>query len=418
MGGMAMSGARHLAKGERPALRDVLLTPANMRRVANELAHMRGAAMKIGQLMSMDTGDVLPPELVEILARLRSDAHFMPQRQLKQVLIANWGSDWMRHFARFDVRPIAAASIGQVHRAQLRDGRDVAVKVQYPGVARSIDSDVSNVGALVQVSGLLPAGFDLAPYLDEARRQLREETDYLQEGRYLTAYSAKVAADDRFVLPELYGDWTTSDILVISFVEGRPIEDARSLPQADRDRIATDLIDLLLAEVFRFGLMQTDPNFANYRYNYDTRRIVLLDFGATRRLKPATSALYHDLMSAGLAQDTRRVEQAATALGVIGPDIASAHRAQILTMIQTVFDALRAGDPFDFATTKLSDRLQVDGMALAEAGFVPPPLPMDVLYLQRKFGGIFLLANRLQARVPVRALLESYLAAPAPQSVS
>ena len=150
-GNMALRGAAELGRGKRPQFRDLLMTPANMSRVADQLAKMRGAAMKVGQLVSMDTGDVLPPELADIFARLRDDAHFMPPAQLKKVLATHWPNGWLGQFQSFDVRPIAAASIGQVHRAQTRDGRDMAIKVQYPGVAQSIDSDVANVGALVRM---------------------------------------------------------------------------------------------------------------------------------------------------------------------------------------------------------------------------------------------------------------------------
>ena len=155
-GNMAMGALAQLGQGQRPKARDLLLTPRNITRVAEQLAQMRGAAMKIGQLVSMDSGEVLPPELAQIMARLRDDAHFMPPAQLKQVLNTEWPANWLRAFRKFDVRPIAAASIGQVHRAQLKGGRDLAIKVQYPGVAKSIDADVANVGALMRMSGLLP----------------------------------------------------------------------------------------------------------------------------------------------------------------------------------------------------------------------------------------------------------------------
>ena len=139
-GNMAMGGMAQLGRGERPDWRGLLMTPKNVTRIADELSKMRGAAMKIGQLVSMDAGDVLPPELSQIMARLRDNADFMPPSQLKKVLASQWPAGWLKDFSRFDVRPIAAASIGQVHRATLRDGRELAIKVQYPGVARSIDS--------------------------------------------------------------------------------------------------------------------------------------------------------------------------------------------------------------------------------------------------------------------------------------
>jgi len=139
----------------------MLLTPANARRVTHQLAQLRGAAMKVGQLLSMDAGDLLPPELGDILSRLRADARPMPMSQLVTVLNANWGEGWDRHFRQFSFSPVAAASIGQVHLAQTIDGRHLAIKVQYPGVRQSIDSDIDNVASLLRISGLLPRGLDI-----------------------------------------------------------------------------------------------------------------------------------------------------------------------------------------------------------------------------------------------------------------
>ncbi|MEW9920134.1 ABC1 kinase family protein [Marimonas sp. MJW-29] len=408
-GNMAVQGIAQLGRGQRPSMRNLLLTPANMNRVAEQLAQMRGAAMKIGQLVSMDTGEVLPPELAQIMARLRDNAHFMPPAQLKQVLNAEWPAGWLGKFAKFDVHPIAAASIGQVHRAQLKDGRDLAIKVQYPGVARSIDSDVANVGALIRMTGLLPKGFELAPYLAEARKQLHDETDYLREGAALARFGALLGSHAHFVVPELQADWSTQQVLSMSYVPGTPIEEAAALPQEDRNRIAARLVELTLEELFGFGVMQTDPNFANFRYQTDTGRIVLLDFGATRDIPAQISDQYRRMMRAGLEDDPKTLKEVAVEIGFIGTATKEAHRRQIVDMVRTVFAALRAEPLFDFAQTALSRQMQAQGMALAEDGFVPPPLPIDVLLLQRKFGGVFLLANRLRARVNVLAMLERFL---------
>lgn len=408
-GHMAVNGVAQLGKGQRPSLRGLLLTPRNITRVAEELAKMRGAAMKIGQLMSMDTGDVLPPELSQIMARLRDDAHIMPPAQLKKVLNANWPVNWLRDFKKFDVRPIAAASIGQVHRAQLKDGRDLAIKVQYPGVAESIDSDVANVGALIKMTGLLPKGFALGPYLEEARKQLHEETDYAREGQQLARFGDLLAGQGGFVVPDLQADWSTPQILAMSYVEGAPIEDLADASQDLRDRAAADLIQLTLQELFTFGLMQTDPNFANYRYDAAAGRIVLLDFGATRAIAPEIQAQYRDLMVAGLADDLAALERVIAEIGFVAPDTVERHRDQIIAMIRLVFAELRHGPRVDFTRTALSEEMQKRGMALANDAFVPPPLPIDVVFLQRKFGGMFLLAARLRAQVDVLGLLDEYL---------
>lgn len=408
-GNMALNGLAQWGKGQRPMMKDLLLTPRNISRVADQLAKMRGAAMKVGQLVSMDTGDMLPPELAQIMARLRDDAHFMPPAQLKQVLNAQWPANWINQFKTFDVRPIAAASIGQVHKVTLKDGRDLAIKVQYPGVAKSIDSDVANVAALIRMSGLLPKGLDLAPYLAEARAQLHEETDYIREAAQTKRFADLLADQPQFVVPKLVDDWSTSQILAMSFEPGIAVEEAANDPQEIRDQIATHLIALTLREIFDFGFMQTDPNFANYRYQSDTGRIVLLDFGAARDISAPVARQYRRLLQAGLKDDAAGIQQIAQEIGFIDHATVRNHCTQVITMIRLVMKALQDAPLVDFGKVELSQRLQAEGIALAEDGFVPPPLPIEVLLLQRKFGGVFLLASRLGARVDVVGLLRPYL---------
>ena len=406
---MALNGVKQLAQGKRPSLRNLLLTPSNVKRVSDQLAQMRGAAMKIGQLMSMDAGDVLPPELSQILVRLRDNAHPMPPAQLKRVLNAEWPAQWLRSFHKFDVQPIAAASIGQVHRGQLTDGRDLAIKVQYPGVAKSIDSDVANVGVLMRMSGLLPKGFELASYLEEGRKQLHEETNYNREATQLKRFGDLLADKTQFVVPEIHGDWSTANILTMTYVAGVPIESVAEETQEIRDQVAKDLIDLTIHELFSFGVMQTDPNFANYLYQPDNQRIVLLDFGATHKISPPLVQIYHQLMLAGLSGDDVALEETIEGIGFIDENTKDSQRKQIVHMVKLVFNTLQNNRYLDFADTKLATHLQDSAMALAKDGFLPPPLPIDVLLLQRKFGGMFLLAAKLAARVDVVSLLADHL---------
>jgi predicted unusual protein kinase regulating ubiquinone biosynthesis (AarF/ABC1/UbiB family) len=408
-GKMAATGLREAARGNRPSVKDLLLTPANIQRIADDLARMRGAAMKVGQLLSMDTGDVLPPELNQIMARLRADADYMPLKQLKAVLNKNWGNGWLHKFERFDVRPLAAASIGQVHRAKTRDGRDMAIKVQYPGVAHSIDSDVANVAALIKLSGLLPRGFELTPYMEEARRQLQEEADYEREGQCLHDFRQLLQDDDAFVVPEFYEDFTTEHVLAMSYVGSQPIEYAVKLDQARRNRIAESLVTLVLRELCDFRFMQTDPNFANYRFDPQADRLVLLDFGATRRFQNKIVDQYCRLFQVGLAGDHDELKSLAHEIGIITLETAPHHQQAVLEMIETVFAAFRTHAAFDFGDTVLMQKMNAAGSALVADGFVPPPVPMDVLFLQRKLGGTFLIANRLKAQLPIREVVGRFV---------
>ena len=404
-GRMAVDGVWQWGQGSRPTTRDLFLTPSNIQRVADELARMRGAAMKIGQLVSMDTGDVLPSELAQIMARLRADADFMPPKQLRDVLDAEWGTGWRHQFAQFDVRPIAAASIGQVHRARLPDGTDLAIKVQYPGIARSIDSDVANVGRLIRMSGLLPEGFELGPYLDEARAQLKEEADYMAEAAHLQRFGQLLERDPRFKLPHLYAPLTTQKVLAMTFVPSDGIESVANLAQETRDQVMYDLCALMLRELFSFGTMQTDPNFANYRFDPASGRVVLLDFGATRAVPQDLADQMRALIRAGMAGARSDVARIVAVMGLVPDTVKDPFRTRILDMIMIVFDETRAAPLLDLGTSDLSRRLQREGEALAADGFVPPPVPMDLLYVQRKVAGMFLLASRLRARVPVAELI-------------
>ncbi len=410
---MLAEGARRLAGGERPHMRDLLLTPGNIIQITERLSHLRGAAMKLGQMISMDAGDILPPELAQIMARLRDDAYHMRPQQLQQVLAKEWGKDWRRRFRRFEARPIAAASIGQVHRATTLDGRDLAIKVQYPGVRESIDADVDNVATLLRLTGQLPRGLDLAPLLADAKRQLAEEADYRREGELMMQFTGLLAATPEVVVPVLDPEFSTDRVLAMTYLEGQPIETLEAAPQDTRDAAMRTLISLVLREMFEFGVMQTDPNFANYRYQPDTGRLVLLDFGAARPIARATLEGYRQLFRAGLAGDRDAVRDAAVAAGFLGDGAVSRHRARIDMMIDIVIGEVTREGPFDFGDRRLVEVLRDDGMAIAADTATWHVPPADVLFVQRKIGGTALLAARLNARVDVRSLASQWLDQPA-----
>lgn len=408
-GGMLAEGMRRLARGERPRLSDLLLTPANAMRATEQLSRLRGAAMKLGQMISLDAGDLLPAELTTILARLRDAAHFMPPGQLNKVLAAQWGTHWRSRFASFETTPIAAASIGQVHRASLHDGRAIAVKVQFPGVADSISADVDNVAALLRISGLLPAGLDIGPLLTEAKRQLYEEADYLREAEQMQRYGALLAGSDRFVVPACLPELSGQRVLAMEFVEGEPIEVLATAAQGVRDRAMEDLLGLVMRELFEFGFMQTDPNFANFRWQSDRGRIALLDFGAARAVPPATAAAYRRLLEAGLAQDRSALVAALQAAGFISAQVAYHHAHALEAIIEVLITHMSRPGLFDFADRSFVEQLRGHAQPIVadRASWHLPPA--ELLFVQRKISGTALLAVKLRARLPLLAMLGAAL---------
>lgn len=408
-GNMLAHGTAQLAAGKRPRVKDLLLTPKNALRLTRQLAEMRGAAMKLGQILSMDTGDLLPRELADILAALRNAAYAMPDAQLHEVLAQELGPDYEIKLKHFEERPFAAASIGQVHRLSTRQGQPAVLKVQYPGVRESIDADVDNLAGLLRVSGLLPKHLDMGPLLAEAKSQLHEEADYEQEARYLKAFVKALGEDERFLLPRVIPHLSASRALGMTFVPGVPIEDVAFEDAEERNRVAALLFELLMIELFELRLVQTDPNFANYQYNRDTGQVVLLDFGASRRFSAALARSYRDLLAGAVDGDRKTMVKAAEAVGYqLGPE-GSLYQQTLLELADIVLVPLTLNAPYDFGNSPIPQQLmrRIEPLKSDRSFWEVPPV--DVAYIHRKIGGLFMLAARLNAKVNVHELLVPWL---------
>ena len=350
---MLAEGVRQVARGKLPRAADLVLTPANARRVTEKLSELRGAAMKVGQLLSMDAGDLLPAELTAIMARLRADAKPMPMSEVVAVMQASFGQGWEHRFRRFSFTPLAAASIGQVHAAVSQGGRQLALKIQYPGIVRSIDSDVENVATLLKLSRLVPCDLDLHPLLQEAKRQLHEEADYRLEAGHLKRFAVALADQPEYLLPGVDEDLTRDNILAMDFLEGVPIDSLGTASQITRDRITRQLLELLFLELFRFGMIQTDPNFANYICNTRTRQLGLLDFGATRDYPAAVIEAYRGLLEAALREDYAAMSESAEAIGYFSKNIHASQRAAVLKLFVLATEPARTAGCFDFGAGDL-----------------------------------------------------------------
>lgn len=411
--GAAAEGFRRIARGQAPEFASAILSGKSAQRLASRLAKLRGAAMKLGQLVSLQGEELLPPEFAQALAILRAQAAPMPAAQVRRVLGREYGKGWEKRFRHFEWEPVAAASIGQVHRATARDGRDLALKIQYPGVARSIASDVDNVAVLLRLFNLLPLGIDVAATAAEAKRQLAQEADYEAEGRFLEGYAKLVADEPLLAVPRVHWDLTTPRVMAMDFMQGEPLEDVLAEPARKRDAVGTVLERLLFRELFEFRVMQTDPNFANYLYQPATGRVVLLDFGATRRFDDAFVTSYARITRAVVDDDRERVAREAIAIGYAAPDDPPERVQAVVDVIYLVCEPLRKKGAYDFPASNLPARVRDLGYDLMiRRGLVRAP-PPQTIFLHRKLVGSFLLLARIGARVDARSLvLESLGKAP------
>ncbi len=408
-GNVIAEGTKQIAKGNKPKAKDLLLTPQNIARLTDQLAHLRGAAMKLGQMLSMDAGDVLEPDLADILSRLRSNADPMPAKQLNAVMENALGTNWKTEFLSFNFKPIASASIGQVHQAYSDAGDNLAVKVQYPGVRKSIDSDVDNVGTLLKVVGLIPESVDYKGLLEEAKKQLHDEADYAREAHFAIRYHDALKDHPHFVVPKIHTESSSDAVLAMEFIDGSPIEQIEHYDQSTRDFVMHSLLELLFRELFEFKMVQTDPNFANYLYIENTRQIGLLDFGATREYSEQFSTGYRQAFVSVVNDDEQGLNNALEQIGFFSKTIMPAQRQAILDLVKMACEPMLVDEPYDFKASGLAQKLREAGTILSmEQDYWHTP-PADALFLHRKIGGMYLLAARIGAKVNIRQLVSPYL---------
>ena len=408
--GAVAEGVRRVAGS--PAVHSLMLTEANALRLARRLSGLRGAAMKVGQMLSLQGADVLPPEVTGALAILRAEADAMPHAQLRRVLGQAYGAGWEQRLRDFDVAPVAAASIGEVHRATTVDGRQLALKIQYPGVAHSIDSDIQNVAAILRLTHVLPRDVDFSELLAEAKRQLRRETNYYIEAEFQRRYRALVADEPDLVVPRVHEDFTTARILAMDFIDGVPLESLGdgTAPQRVRDHIGTLLYSLVLRELFEFHFVQSDPNFANYLYLPGTGQVALLDFGGSRDIPARFAQGYARAFDAGANGARGALREALREIGFLRAEEPAAVSEAFVDLFLIGCEPFQPRGAYDFAASNVLGRIREVGVDLAfrAGGFhLPPP---DAVFLNRKLVGTFLLCARLRARVDVHALLQTALA--------
>jgi aarF domain-containing kinase len=386
----------------------LMLSPGNLEILVAKLSRMRGAALKLGQIISFQDVKMLPPAIHEVLQRVQDSADYMPASQRNQVLASNLGSDWRELFDSFEEVPIAAASIGQVHKAVLKSTKQpVAVKVQYPGVANSIDSDLNNLSILLTASRLLPKGLFLDKTIANARTELGWECDYLREAEWQMRFREALADDaDAFFVPKVYAEASGREVLTADFVYGTGVAKLPSLSQEKRDWIGTQILRLSLREIVEFKFMQTDPNWTNFLYNDKDGKIELLDFGASRAYPDEFVEPYIKVLIAASQNDRNAIRDLSIQLGYLtgaeSPAMLDAHIQSVLTLAEPF--STSGPELYDFRDQTITDRVRSLIPVMVKERLAPPP--EETYSLHRKLSGAFLLCARLGSRVPCRELFE------------
>jgi aarF domain-containing kinase len=362
-------------------------------------------------MMSFQDSKMLPGPIQEVMQRVQDRADYMPSWQRDRVLVANLGSDWRDLFDAFEEKPMAAASIGQVHEARLKsNGKKVAVKIQFPGVADSINSDLDNLGMLLAATKLLPKGLYLDKTIENARVELGWECDYEREADCARRYKALLADEqDTFAVPSIHAEASGKQVLTMDFMGGTGVTRISSFSQGQRDWIGTQILRLCLREITEFRFMQTDPNWTNFLYNPADNRLELLDFGASRDYPEEFVRQYVQLLEAASRSDRDAVAALSRKLGYLtgheSKVMMEAHINSVTTLAEPFLSA--APEVYDFEGQTITERVKAFIPVMLRERLAPPP--EETYSLHRKLSGAFLLCARLGSRVRCKELFQSSL---------
>jgi predicted unusual protein kinase regulating ubiquinone biosynthesis (AarF/ABC1/UbiB family) len=432
-----LAGTRYMAKAagsllapraERESLRRAALGE-QARFLVAELGKLKGSVVKIGQMMAIYGEHFLPGEVTAALHTLEDRSVALEWNVIRDELRRELGA---RRLAELDIEPvpIAAASLGQVHLARRRvDGLAICLKVQYPGVADSIDSDIDTVAGLLRLGRLAraSAGADFSGWLDEVRTMLRHEVDYRLEAGTTAAWHRRLKRDPRYVVPAVFEEYSSAQVLATSFEHGYGVAspDVEALSPARRNVLGREFLDLFLREVFDWNELQTDPNFGNYRIRPATGsrghdKLVLLDFGAVQRFPDSFIAPLRAMIRGAYLGDLDLVREGALALHFVEPHFPEDAQRSFAEVCASVIEPLTArggsipasargkSGRYDWRGSDLPNRVARRAAKAAFSPYFELP-PREFVFLNRKLIGVFTFIAVLGAEFDGSDIMERYL---------
>ena len=400
-----------LFQKEEDRVRSVLETRIkNAERMVETMGHLKGAVMKVGQMISLHDGEGMPREISDILSKLQSQAPPLKYERIEEQFIKAFDAPPSTLFRSFEVEPMASASLGQVHRAVTLEGLPVAVKIQYPGIAETIASDLQNLRAMFDAMGFVSRRFDTEGIFGEIRDRLLEEVDYVQEAINLETFRALYADDPRVVIPRYLPRLSSERILTMALIEGMTTQEMldAGLTQEERNALGVNLLDIFLKQLLHFDMIHGDPHHGNYLFLNDGR-VALLDFGCVKRLPPGFMKSYRALALATVNNDRPQMLKYLISLGFLEDDHNPRANELLCEVTRIFLTPFLEDKPYNFGTSELHEEAtDIPKRFLALGSMRFPP---DALYVNRVFIGLYFLLRKLNATANWHQLMMRHLTA-------
>jgi predicted unusual protein kinase regulating ubiquinone biosynthesis (AarF/ABC1/UbiB family) len=383
-------------------------------RLTAELGKLKGSLQKAGQLFSIYGEHFLPPEVRDILKSLQKDS---PPVSFEVMMASTKRSLGMEKFTQLSIEPtpIGAASIGQVYKVTVPGDRQTwCMKVQYPGVDKSIDSDLAILKRIFSILRFIPKDMNLDGLFAEIRAMLHREVDYSKEADATEQFAQWLASDNRFVVPEVNREFSTKRVIFTSFQEGFDVDSpsVMNLPQSRRDRLGEAILELFFMEFFKFRTVQTDPHFGNYRIKIrddGQDQWVLLDFGAVRIFPQSFVKDYHSIIDAVVFEkDAHRLFDALRSLKIMRDDDTESDIQAFYEISKLIAEPFLDDSVYMWGRTQLAQRATDKVKSLLYEQGVRRP-PQELIFLDRKIGGLFTILQKLDAMFAPRPVLERYV---------